>query len=349
MKKRFFLLLAGLLLALLPVFSGCAGQQAGSAAATGNAGEPALSATGLTAQQDPDTALWGYVDESSAYAIEPQYLAAAPDWYNDRAYVLQQGGAAVLIDPSGKTAKEVMTGVSSIRWLGKGAVACADGDYILTLFDAAGERLIDDRYDWLYDDYINFDTRGFILAAQSNGFEGQNLFLINPQGKALAVCAPVFVTETSDNGWLCVRLQENVLGYLDLETMEVKVQVNGVGATPFSGGYAIVHLSDESTPRRDFVLYTDEVIDESGQVVLGPVAGTIYSFRDGYAVVKTSPEEEGVIDGAGNYTIGPLFASIGPIQEDGLVYVKEYYKEGPYTREGDSGYRRVSDGAWVEG
>ncbi|WP_173275986.1 WG repeat-containing protein [Paenibacillus sp. NEAU-GSW1] len=253
---------------------------------------------------------WGYINNSGAVAIRPQYEYANPFQFdaavvqlNDKQGLIDRTGAYVAkpiygyIGNFSEGRAPVITG-SSYRLMNedgdlvgrKGYSYMAemhDGRAVISESKPEGESLygyIDRQANEVippvYLDAGDFANKRAVVKVKVNEYA-----LLQPDGKKLATYAYPYVGQPGD-GYLAFRATDNgKTGYLN-ERGQVVIEPRFSSAMPFHGGRAIVNIAED---------YTNQygVIDQQGREVIKPGYNEIRDLgNERFAVGNAINEEE---------------------------------------------------------
>ncbi len=234
--------------------------------------EPRLfpySADGLT---------YGYVDETGAWAIEPQFGFAAD--FVEQLAVVQQDGQYGYIDSSGNVVIAPQYDFAADFAFGLAPVA-VEGEF--GYIDQTGQMVLEPQFS----DGRAFTAEG-LAAVRSN----QTYGYIDQSGQF--VIQPQFESAFSFSEGLAAIATDGQYGYID-GSGQVVIEPQFDFASTFSEGLAAVLIGGQMG-----------FIDNSGQIVIEPAYDFAQDFSEGLAAVSVDGLT-GFIDPTGQMVIEPQF------------------------------------------
>jgi len=248
-------------------------------------------------------ALWGYVDKSGTFIIEPKYYIAHTFRSNGLAIVAASSGPSNygVIDLEGNWVIKPSSTYYSITQLDNGTfyVNSTNGDLII---DRNNYRIFD-QTKFNNDIQINDEiTRKYEYSSMSDIGYGLEMFVANIQ--------------YSDG--------ERVCGYMNMD-LEWAIEPKFSSCLGFGGnGLAMASIDPES------ILNNYGFINTSGEFVLQPRADWSYGMYDnrfnqnGYANMSDNETNlNGVIDSNGNYVIEPKYYQLSNFVDNLAVIYNE--------------------------
>ena len=211
-RRGFASLAAGALASLLLPLGGCGASPAGDpgdawrvigsngewvgTARFSDADEYGFASNGLAAVEDAGTGLWGFVDETGSWAIEPRYADAWSFYDNGTTQVLDESGHDIVwLDGEGNVVEDT-TAVR--RWARKD-----DGTGLYGIAAAGGDWLCEPAFSYLqtdrYSDYLLARPQGSDLCGVVDAGGG---WVVEPAFADLVIAfdADVLAAEDADTG-----------------------------------------------------------------------------------------------------------------------------------------------------
>ncbi len=334
--KKSILLISMLITAV--VFTACAnGKEAVQASAEVNTATPAVTegtTENLPGRLYPAYVMegsdkkWGYIDESGAFVIKPQYESAGDFMGNGMAEV-SENGAWRLIDLTGKPVMESGY-LYSTDFTGQGAVVT----------DESGKSYLYDK-----DGSVLFQTDGAIdkpgcgMAAFSKRVDNEKGLwgYINTEGKV--VIEPVYEWAQAFSGdKALVKIKEDRFGLINKEGKLLK-EIDTKMAKELSEGIFVFSRADSEG--RDKFGY----MDLDGKLLLDAVYSEARGFVDGLAIVNAAGDYEnkyGVINKKGEFVIPAEYGEITYLgagiysvpETHEAYYVSTYAKKALFDKTG---------------
>ena len=211
--------------------------------------------------------LWGYIDASGNYLLEPRYKAA---------YDFASNGVAVVLDPDGeaqgrmialnKTGGTAFNAYRSIIYIVERAnTPVRDGHYMPDTFGIENDGMLEFRYGLLRVRRRMIDTaNGSVTVKETDA-------LVNAGGKIFNLPGGYELVAYSDG--VALLEKDGRYGYMSCTGRWI-VQPKYTYARPFSEGLAVVGYKDSAVC----------MIDTSGNVVLPMVYNHISDCSDGVVV-----------------------------------------------------------------
>lgn len=234
---------------------------------------------------------YGYIDRAGEFVIEPQFIFATP--FSEGLAAVTRDRKAGFIDQTGEMVIEPRFDFANSFQEG---LALVGVDGLSGFIDSTGEYTIEPSFPFAAD-----FSEGLAVVE----VEGRYGY-VDQTGK-IAI-EPVFDFANSFAEGLATVNVEDRMGYID-QTGELAIEPNFVVAFEFSEGLAFVDAG-----------YEQGYIDQTGTLVIeNPAISFGDTFSEGLAAVEIDGRY-GYIDQAGNMVIEPRFISAGPF-EDGMAFV----------------------------
>lgn len=252
-----------------------------------------------------DGVLFGYVDVTGQFVIEPQFSQAFP---------FVEGVAAVMlddkfgfIDPAGQFVIEPQFDVANSFSEGLAAISLPDDPErdLFGFIDPTGQIVIEPQFDFptVFSDGRAVVSRGAADDFKLGAIDSTGQFVIQPQYDYLSQFAE----------GLAVFGAGERLGYLDTNG-QVVIEPQFDFAGPFAEGLAVIRVEDQYG-----------FIDPTGQVVIEPQFDFASDFVEERAVVNVDGQD-GYIDPTGQIVIAPQFdradlfsEGLAAVERDGLT------------------------------
>lgn len=304
-----------------------------------------------TQKSSTGDAKWGYIDTLGNFVIQPVFSQASRFQTNQLAVVGVDDKVGI-IDRTGKfVVSPVYNNISeysdglAIAYDGKGSVVLdEDGNVLSEKYSYIGSynsnravySIAADNGEWL-SGYLDEKGKPVIKAAfqQATDFEGDRALvktmsgqyaLIDSSGNVVKTFDYSFVGRISEGMMRYKPLDSTELGFLDKRGNEV-IPPSFFEAEDFSGGYAIVNISEDFDNRKV------GLIDKKGRFVITPQYNEVLQLGEGMAAVGVPNDPENIFAGSrfalvdtnGVILTDFVFSSINPFK-DGITSVQDNYR-----------------------
>lgn len=253
---------------------------------------------------DVDTNLWGYIDEGGEYIVKPEYTEAYR-FEESRALVCTSDGKWGYIDNSGNYAVEPE--YSDAYKFTDGLAAVCDENGLWGYIDDSGEYFIEPQFGFTYGFYENYAAVQDKDSELWGFIDNDGNYIIKPQ---FADC------DYFSEGYVSVLdVESGLWGYID-KTGGYVIEPQFKHAYPFVEGIAVV--CEAGTESWYYV-------DKEGTYITENDFSAASSFSEGKAAACDGNGLWGYVDETGDWIIEPQFEKANAFS-DGIAMV--YNKNG---------------------
>lgn len=268
--------------------------------------EADIFSSGIAAVKVDD--MWGYIDKSGSYIIEPSLEKAVRFSEGLAPMVSQDNGKIGFIDSRGKFVIEPRFDGSNNFSEGYAFVVADIENDVFGIVDKLGNFTVIPDIDLGFE----YNLSEGLLRASSKGESGGWGF-IDVTGEF--VIEPIYSTsDYFSEGLAAVSNGGFKTGFIDNKGIMV-IEPNFYFCKPFSEGLSAVKTELELSSLYGY-------IDKNGEFVIEPKFDSAKSFSEGLALVYENDEGYGFIDKSGKYVIEPIniFAEYGRFHKIDRVY-----------------------------
>jgi len=261
-----------------------------------------------------ENGLWGYIDRSGNWVIAPQFEGAMDFDENGYAVVKSVDTWKLgLIDTTGAWVLEPVYD----------EISAADENGLRSVIGSGGSSIIDicgNRITHMYDVRpYNFDTSEIVVVSRDGRYGA-----VDKNGNTV-ISVRYSDLSAFDAGGLALAAENKKYGFLDV-TGEWAIQPVFDGVSRFSSNGPALAVMRELDKATSTMQKRWGYIDRQGRWVLHLDVDHAWEFREGYARVKKNGLY-GMIDQQGNYVIEPVYRRLGEMS-NGMVWFWENGKIG---------------------